>query len=63
MTFLDKCVPCKIGTIPMLVRVHGKDWTNMAIDTWIRVQYAENGNWETVWVTRVDPNGYFMADR
>lgn len=53
--------PCKIGTIPMIVQVHGN--SKMTVGSHISIRYAENGRWEQVLVTRVDPDGYFMADR
>jgi hypothetical protein len=59
--WLDKCTPCKIGTIPMLVRVDGR--SSPKVGKWLRVQYDENGKWESVLVRRVDADGYFMADR
>ncbi len=53
--------PCKIGTIPAVVRVHGKD--KIVVGEWIRIQETENGRWERVLVQRVNPDGYFQADR
>lgn len=57
---------CKIGTIPMVVRVHRSDWVKMPdmVGERIRVQYSENGPWETVHLNRVDrPDWYFQADK
>jgi hypothetical protein len=63
MRWIDKCVPCKIGTMPMLVQVHGTDWKKMKVGNWMRIRYNEGGNWERVLLTRIDPDNYFMADR
>jgi hypothetical protein len=60
-SFLDECTSCKIGTIPMVVRVHGRD--KMEVGKWVRVKYAEGGRWEEVLITEVRPDGYFMANR
>lgn len=62
MRWIDKCTSCKIGTMPMLVLVHGADKA-MKAGKWIRIKYAEGGRWERVLVTRVDPDGYFMANK
>lgn len=55
--------PCKIGTIPMLVWLHRQDAKTIAPGRYVRVKYAVGGCWEQVLVTRVDPDGYFMANR
>jgi hypothetical protein len=59
--WMDTAKPCKIGTIPMVVHVHGRD--NLAVGEHVRIRYLPGGRWERVLVTRVDPDGYFMADR
>lgn len=53
--------PCKIGTVPATVRVHGRDC--ISVGKVIRVQFMKNGKWENVLVRRVDADGYFQADR
>jgi hypothetical protein len=59
--WIEKCSPCKIGTIPKLLQVHGGD--KVAVGKYIRVKYAEGGRWEKVLVTEVHDNGYFKADK
>lgn len=59
--WIEKTVPCKIGTIPTLARLHGK--SVLKVGNWIKIQEMENGPWNDVLVTRVDADGYFMADR
>ncbi len=59
--FWDKAEPTKIGTIPMLV-VRDKR-VKLEVGKWIRVRYVEGGLWEHVYVTRVDDNGYWTADK
>ena len=63
MPWLDKCVPCKVGTIPMVLQVHRADWKKMKVGNLIRVKYNEGGRWEKVLLTRIDPDNYFMADK
>lgn len=53
--------PCKIGTQPALVRVDGR--SKVEVGRWVRIQEHVNGKWQQVLVRRVDPNGYFQADR
>lgn len=60
-TWIEKARPCKLGTIPALVNLDGR--SRLEVGKWVRVQETENGNWSSVLVTRVDPDGYFMADR
>lgn len=59
-------VPCKIGTVPMTVTVHGAD----RIDTrkWVRIKEGAGDKWHRVYVTGLvaDKEGrvtYFTADR
>lgn len=59
--WLEKARPCKLGTIPALVRLDGR--SRLEVGRWVRVQEHENGKWAQVQVTRVDPDGYFMASR
>lgn len=61
MSWMETARPAKIGTIPMLVRVDGR--STIAVGKWVRIQYAENGNWESVLVTKVSPDGHFFANR
>jgi hypothetical protein len=63
LTWLSRAKPCKIGTMPMLVHVHAGDYKRMAPGKYARVRYAEGGRWERVLVTRVDQDGYFMANK
>jgi hypothetical protein len=55
--------PAKIGTVPMLVILHGKDKGKLAPGEWVRVKYHAKSPWEHVYVTKVDPDGHFFADR
>jgi hypothetical protein len=52
---------CKLGTMPALVRVHGRD--KIEVGSRIRIQECWGDNWHTVRVTKVNPDGYFFADR
>lgn len=63
LSFLDRCTSAKIGTVPMMVYVHAADRRRLAPGLWARIKYYENGNWTRVLITRVDPDGYFMADQ
>ena len=54
--------PCKMGTIPMLVIVDGR--TKVAVGKRIRWREAEsNSKWGYALVDRVNPDGYFFAER
>ena len=59
--WIEKCRPCKIGTIPKLLRVHAGD--RIAVGKYVRVKYDEGGRWEKVLVTEVHDDGYFKADK
>lgn len=59
--FLEKCQPAKIGTMPMVVRVDKR--SPVEVGRWVRIQERENADWQLVLVRRVDPDGYFQADR
>lgn len=59
--WLDKARPCKLGTMPALVHVHGRD--KIAIGSCVRVQEIEGGRWNRVLITAVHIGGYFKADR
>lgn len=61
LKWIDKARPCKIGTIPTVVLLDNRSSLN--VGNWVRVQYVENGDWEKVLVTKVQDDGYFMADR
>jgi len=51
---------CKIGTIPALVNVHGKD--KVKVGEAIRVRDAIPGSeWFRVKVDKINPGGYFFA--
>jgi hypothetical protein len=53
--------PCKIGTIPMVVQRHRRD--RLEVGRYVRIKERSGARWERVLVTRVDPDGYFMADK
>lgn len=59
----NKHWPCKIGTIPWVVHLHGSDVPRLAPGEWVRVRLIPGAPWEKVLVTRVDPDGHFFADR
>lgn len=59
--WISKARPCKLGTMPALVRLDGR--SSLEVGKRVRVQETENGHWNSVLVTRLDPDGYFMADR
>lgn len=63
LKWIDRCQPCKIGTVPMVVYVHAADRRRLKPGFWARIREAENGPWAKVLATRVDEGGYFMADR
>lgn len=54
-------VSCKLGTVPALVRVHGRD--TIAIGNVIRVKEGVGHKWIAVRVTDINDDGYFFADR
>jgi len=54
-------VSCKLGTIPALVRVHGRD--KIEVGKPVRIQEMPGDRWHHVYVTRINPDGYFFADR
>ncbi len=58
---MNQLRPCKIGTVPTVVRVHGRD--RIEPGRWIRIREAEGGPWVRVLVDRVDPDGHFFASR
>lgn len=53
--------PCKIGTIPAIVRVNGKSVVEPG--RYIEIKECEGDKWHYVLVTQVHPDGYFKADR
>ena len=59
--WVDGARPCKLGTMPALVRLDKR--STLAVGKWVLVQESENAKWSRVFVTRVDPDGDFMADR
>lgn len=59
--FLNKAVSCKLGTMPALVLVHGSD--TIEVGKRIRVKESDGDRWHYVLVTRINPDGYFFADR
>jgi hypothetical protein len=58
--FLRTARPCKLGTIPHVVQLDGR--CTLKVGHWVRVRVRDYGKWISVHVTRVDPDGYFMAD-
>lgn len=61
LNWIETARPCKLGTIPYLVHLDGR--SRLKVGRRVRVQDAYNGKWFFVLVTRVDPDGYFMADK
>lgn len=57
----DNTITCKIGTIPMVIFAVDRR-TPLEVGRWIRIKRDRGGKWETVIVTRVDDDGYFMGD-
>ena len=57
----ETALPCKLGTIPYLVHIDGR--SKFEVGKWVRVQDRENGDWFRVLVTRINSDGYFMADK
>lgn len=57
----DTWKSCKIGTMPAVARVHGKD--KIEVGKWIRIQERQGDKWHSVLVRRVEPDGFFQADR
>lgn len=57
--------PCKIGTMPMLVRIHGSDLKHIIPGGHIRIKDREGGRWQNVIVRRLaeGDNPWFQADR
>lgn len=65
-----KRISCKIGTVPSIVWVHGKD--RIEVGAHIRYRFYLGGSkewnlrcgrWETALVTEVQHDGYFKAYR
>lgn len=52
---------CKIGTVPKVVRVHGRD--QIQVGKWVRIQECAGDRWHAVLVTKVNDDGYWFADR
>lgn len=55
--------PCKLGTMPAVVQLHGRDAPGLRVGRWVRVREVEGGKWSSVYVREVRPDGYFQADR
>jgi hypothetical protein len=55
--------PCKLGTVPWVVDVHGRDLPRLVPGEWVRVRLIPGAQWQQVYVTKVDPDGHFFADR
>lgn len=50
---------CKIGTVPYLVWVHGRD--KIEVGKVVRVRWYERQKWVSVKIDRINDNGYFFA--
>ncbi len=61
--FLAAAVPCKIGTVPVLAIIHGRDRKRMAPGIRIRIREAVGARWSWVLVRSISPDGHFFADR
>lgn len=59
---LGEAIPCKIGTVPMVIFARDKR-TPLAPGKVIRIKERQGDRWSTVKVTEVWESGYFMADR
>jgi hypothetical protein len=59
--WLDKARPCKLGTVPTLVHLHGSD--RLEVGKRVRIKEREGDRWHRVLVTAVHLDGYFKADR
>lgn len=53
--------PCKLGTVPHLVRLHKAD--KVAVGRLVRVQTQVGARWSAERVTKVNPDGHFTAER
>lgn len=53
--------PCKLGTVPAVVRLHGAD--TVEAGRIVRVQEAPGAKWEAVLVHDVSTDGHFKAER
>ena len=59
---MDKfTAPCKLGTVPALVWVHGKD--QIEVGKWVRIKECEGDTWHSVFVDKINEDGYFFASR
>jgi hypothetical protein len=54
-------IPCKIGTVPMVIFWRDRR-TPLEVGRYIYIRRQRGARKEMVKVTRVDRNGYFMAD-
>lgn len=59
--FYAQAKSCKLGTMPALVIVHGRD--KIEPGRTIRVKESVGARWTHVYVQRVEDDGYFQADR
>lgn len=55
--------PAKIGTVPCVIWIHGRDKRYMAPGKRIRIKEREGDHWHHVTVTAVNPDGHVFADR
>jgi hypothetical protein len=62
VTDLGQALPCKLGTVPAVIYALDRR-TPLEVGRIVRIKERAGDRWSTVKVTRVDPCGYFMADR
>jgi len=55
--------PMKLGTIPMLVLIHGGDKKRLAAGRWVRIKDSECGKWYKVLVEHIRPCGTVVASK
>lgn len=65
---LTEGTPCKIGTQPAIVRLHGRDAKYMLVGWSVRIQESRGDKWHRVYVTSLKRNKagaviHFTADR
>jgi hypothetical protein len=58
---MGEAIPCKIGTVPKVIFSIDRR-TPMNVGRVIRIKERRGGTWQSVILTRVDEDGYFMAD-
>lgn len=61
--FLAAATPCKIGTVPVMAIIHGRDRKRIAPGVRIRIREDEGGPWTWALVRSISPDGHLFADR